>query len=655
VSSLPAGAAGFLSDHRIGYPERNDDGKRDWRLRRASRELRAVSVERFATAVSSRQRKLAAFDDAQLAAGARRAALDRSRGDAALAELFAHVREAARRSLGIEHFAVQLAAGAALLKGQLTEMATGEGKTLSITLAAAAMALRGVPVHVITVNDYLARRDAAWMEPIYRLLGLSVGVVTADADADSRRLAYRCDLTYCSNKELVFDFLRDRQVLGNRRGALELQFDRLYGRHSRSERLLLPGLCFGIVDEADSVLVDETRTPLILSRRGDDSRHAALVAEAIELAPRLREAADYVLRRPERRAELTAGGRERLRAMTASRGPLWRRGPLREELLMQALAALHLYRRDHDYIVRDGQVVIVDEHTGRAMPGRSWSRGLHAFVEAKEGCEVTPEPETLARISYQRFFRRYLGLAGTTGTAREVARELSAIYDLGVVQVPPRKRCRRKVLPEHVFATIEDKWRHVVDRIATIHATGQPVLAGTSSVAASETLSAMLSAAGLEHRTLNARQDHEEAEIIALAGQQSRITVATNMAGRGTDIRLAPGITALGGLHVIVTERHSAARIDRQLIGRCARQGDPGSAEMILSLEDAILDACGSPLLNAVARWLARSPRLTARFGGVLLRAAQRRVERLQSRRRRQLVEHDSRLDSRLAFSGRPD
>ena len=403
-----------------GYLERSDEVQK-WRRRLGSLAhavLPRPVPERIADAVREQQERLWILSDSELkhAAIAASVGWQRAMNRDSMLTVFACVREAARRSLGVEHYATQLDTGAALLHGRIVEMETGEGKTLAATLPASVMALAGVPVQIITVNDYLAERDAAWMEPIYQALGIEVGVVTGGMSNDARRKAYRSDVTYCSNKELVFDFLRDRLVLGDRRSELHLQFEKLYGRRSRIDRLLLPGLCFAIVDEADSVLIDETRTPLVLSQPGRDDERAAMVHQALAFEQELQEDCDYRLDRIARSVELEDAGRQKLEALAQGPGGLWLRGRLREELAAQAIAAQQLYRRDEDYIVRDQQVLIVDPHTGRALPGRSWSQGLHAFIEAKEGCPVTPEPETLARLSYQRFFRRYLHLAGMTGT-----------------------------------------------------------------------------------------------------------------------------------------------------------------------------------------------------------------------------------------------
>lgn len=568
------------------------------------------------------------------------------------ASSFALVREAARRAVGMEHFDTQLLAAGALLRGRIVEMQTGEGKTLAATLAAGTQALAGTPVHVITANDYLAARDAAEMKTLYSLLGLDVGVVTSSVASPARRRAYACDVTYCCNKEVVFDYLRDRCRLGARSPA-QLQFDRLAGWRRRESAPLLRGLHSAIVDEADSVLIDETRTPLILSRREEGERGGALETTALELAASLLPQRDYVSTPLQRTVELTDAGRVRLGAAASTLDGVWARVRWREQFVSQAIAALALYHRDRDYLVRDDQVQLIDEHTGRITPGRAWSQGLQQLIEAKEGVTVTHEPETLARISYQRFFRRYWRLAGMTGTAREAARELWSVYGLRVAAIEPHRPSRRVQLPEHVFARADEKWKHVVERIAAVHAAGQPVLVGTASVAASERLSELLTTTGLTHAVLNARQDHAEADIVASAGEQGRITVATNMAGRGTDIRLGKGVADLGGLHIIVTERHDAARIDRQLIGRCARQGDPGSFEFALSLDDPMLERSGGVLGRALVReFVVRTLGFGSRPAAMLLRSAQRRTQRSYARLRMRLLRSDHRSDDRLAFAG---
>jgi preprotein translocase subunit SecA len=563
--------------------------------------------------------------------------------DDAVAHAFALVRETAGQTLGMRHFDAQMRGGWIMLNGMIAEMNTGEGKTLTATLPACTMALAGVPVHVITVNDYLVARDAEIMGPLYRALGISVGTVIEGQDLPARHAAYRCDVAYATNKLLVFDYLRDRIALGQRASDLHLHLDRLYGSGAR--RLLLRGLHYAIVDEADSVLVDEARTPLIISAPSKADDEALVAQQGIEFARELEPGRDYVLMHAEHRVSLTEDGRRALEERSRTLGGVWRGLLRREELATQALAALHLFHKDEHYLVRDGKVQIVDEYTGRVMPDRSWQRGLHQLVEAKEGCEITAQKEPLARISYQRFFRRYLRLAGMTGTAREVRGELASVYGLAAVRVPTHRPVRRAMLPERVYRTADEKWRAIAQSALERHRKGQPVLLGTRSVAASERASAALNELGLEHSVLNAKQDAEEAAIVARAGEAGRITVATNMAGRGTDIKLGPGVEEAGGLHVILSERHDAGRVDRQLAGRCARQGDPGSYEAILSLEDAILATYGGAPLRLLAK--------TA--GGAAIRLSQRLAESAHSRERRALLKMDQQLVKMLSFSGRSE
>jgi preprotein translocase subunit SecA len=574
-----------------------------------------------------------------------------------VAQAFALVREASQRTLGLRHFDVQLVGGLVLLQGMVAEMETGEGKTLTATLPACTAALAGIPVHIITVNDYLAERDTQWMKPIYQALGLKAGTIIHGMDPEAKRAAYRCDVTYCTNKEVAFDYLRDRIVLWDRPGEIRLQLERLYGERSRMNRLMMRGLHYGIVDEADSVLIDEARTPLIISAEGDGHDEQRLYEHALEMAKELVPGKDFSITASERSLELAEQGKERVEDLAQWYGGIQVNRQQREELVRQALVALHLFSRDKHYLVKDGKVQIVDEYTGRLMPDRSWERGLHQLIEIKENCEMTRRKETLARISYQRFFRRYLHLAGMTGTAREVAGELWSIYRLRVVTVPTNKPLCRDYLPDCVCPAAGQRWEAVVSRISEMHSEGRPVLVGTRSVEASEHLSHLLSEARLPHKVLNARQDQEEAEIIAGAGEKACITVATNMAGRGTDIRLAPGVPELGGLYVIATERHEARRIDRQLFGRCGRQGDPGTSEAIISLEDEL----ATVYVNKAFQWLAstvlrRPGTLIGRWiGRILFRRAQRKAERLHARMRHDLLRMDEQLGDALAFSGRPE
>lgn len=571
-----------------------------------------------------------------------------------VARTFALVREFSGRRLGMRHFDVQIAGGWVLLNGMVAEMETGEGKTLAATLPACTAALAGIPVHIITVNDYLARRDAEWMRPIYDAFGLRVGVVTHGISIEDRRSAYRCDITYCTNKEIVFDYLKDRLLLRQQPGHIQMSLEQLYSDDARLNQLILRGLSFAIVDEADSILIDEARTPLIISGPVDNTNEKPVYQQALGLADKLNVDEDYTLDVAKRTLELTEQGKSHLKELVQSLGGLWMAKQRREGLVRQALTAKHLFTRDREYIVRDNKVQIVDEYTGRVMADRSWEQGLHQLIESKEGCNITTQNETLARISYQRFFRRYHHLAGMTGTAREVANELWAVYRLKVVTIPTNKPLVRLACPYRIYRKSEEKWSEVVKRIAQLHKQGRPVLLGTRSVEASEHLSKLLTEAGLPHRVLNARQDKEEAQIIAQAGQKAQITVATNMAGRGTDIALGLGVKELGGLHVIATELHDAKRIDRQLFGRCGRQGDPGSFEAIVSLEDNLFAGyLDMTVGRATSRWTITDSMFGRWIRKKFATYVQRSIQRRHFHIRRDLLKFDESLESAIAFSGR--
>jgi preprotein translocase subunit SecA len=576
---------------------------------------------------------------------------------ALVAKAFSLVREASDRTTTKRHFDVQLIGGRMMLNGMVVEMETGEGKTLTATLSAATAALAGIPVHVITVNDYLTDRDAQWMGPIYRMLGLTVGTVVHGLDPAQRRAAYGANVTYCTNKEVAFDYLKDRIVLGRDSDRTRLQVERLYDKTPRLDRLLLRGLHYAIIDEADSVLVDEARTPLIISgAESSQESERSTCQTALSLASEMVSERDFRIEGHDHSVKLLDPGLRYLEQAASKLSGVWGRRHWREQLVKQALSAQHLYSEGKQYLIRDGKIQIIDEYTGRLMPDRSWEHGLHQMIEVKEGCEMTQRTEPLARISYQRFFRRYLWLSGMTGTAREVAGELWSVYRLASRHVPTNRPSKRDHWPTRTYATNDDKWAAIVNRISEMHKKGRPVLVGTRSVKASEHLSQLLTRADLTHQLLNARQDLGEALIVSEAGQSGRITVATNMAGRGTDITLGQGVATLGGLHVIATELHEARRIDRQLFGRCGRQGDPGSCEAIISAEDEL------PRLHSHGIWkllrrAAANPRqiYPSALRSVSLRAAQRSAERLHRRMRRDLLKLDEHLDTTLAFSGRSD
>ncbi len=564
---------------------------------------------------------------------------------------FAVVREVADRQLGMRAFPVQIAGALAMEAGCVAEMATGEGKTLTATMPATIFGWRGRGCHVITHNDYLVQRDAETMAGVYRFLGLSVGHIQADMEPAGRREAYHRDITYCTNKDACADFLRDRLVLGRTQRLPDVLLGRIADRaEGQLDRLVQRGLACAIIDEADSLLIDEAVTPLIISGSVPNAEQIDAYVQASQLADELTP--DHFRVNPRyREIEFTPRGRAAMDNLAAGLGGVWAGPRRREELVNQALTARHFYQRDQQYVIQDGQVVIVDEFTGRLMPDRSWRDGLHQAVEAKEGLEVNPPKDTFARLSFQRYFRLYRKLAGMTGTGIEARGEFWQIYNLPVVVVPTNRPCLREHWPDRVFATEEGKWSAIVAEIARLHQTGRPILVGTRSVGASEQLSAKLSAVGLDHQVLNAVRHAAEAQITAEAGQPGRITVATNMAGRGTDIKLGRGVAELGGLHVLATERHESSRIDRQLYGRSARQGDPGSAQAIVSLEDELI-ARHAPLLSAAIRRRHGSGEISSRSARWLFDKAQTRARRLALRQRKAVLRTDDWLDEYLGFAG---
>ncbi|OYY94831.1 MAG: hypothetical protein B7Y41_04485 [Hydrogenophilales bacterium 28-61-23] len=603
----------------------------------------------LARAAGALSAEVAALDDAAIRRdlrGVARAALD-APTDAARA--FALVREASRRSLGMTPFDVQLMGAAALFAGKLSEMQTGEGKTLTAALAACIAGVAGLPVHVVTVNDYLAERDADEMRPLYAYFGLEVGVIVTGLSLEARAAAYARQVTYCTNKELVFDYLKDRVTAGGRASRAQLKVRSHLGGRQKTG-LLLRGLHFAIVDEADSILIDEARTPLILAEKGESAGDPKVYIQALELARGLEAGKDFELLSARRELHLSQTGKATLAARCNQLGDAWTAAHGREHLVSQALRALHLFQRDQHYLVAEDKVHIVDEYTGRILPGRTWEQGLHQLIETKEGCPLSEQNRTLARITYQRFFRRYLRLSGMTGTAHEVRGEIWAVYGLETVAIPTNRPSLRAYPPTLCAADAAEKWRRVALEARRVLAACRPVLIGSRSVEASEQLAEALTAAGIPHRVLNARQDADEAQVVAEAGQPGAVTVATNMAGRGTDIHLGPMVAEKGGLHVILTEYHDSARIDRQLFGRCARQGDPGSAIAIVALDDVLFREQGGMLLAALRRaypagpppfWIER-----------LRRHAQRKASAIHARTRRDTLKQDRNLDTMLAFAG---
>jgi preprotein translocase subunit SecA len=558
-----------------------------------------------------------------------------------LVEAFALVREAGRRTINMRHFDVQLLGGIAMFNRSIAEMQTGEGKTLTATLPMYLYALVGKGAHLATVNDYLARRDADWMAPIYRALGMTVGVVETQMSQDERRKSYQCDVTYGTAKEFGFDFLRDRLLL---RRISEGQGDLLGGmlghRNESSEKPVQGAAFFALVDEADSILIDEARTPLIISAlpTEEQKREVECYGWSAALADQFIEDEDYDFDHEKKTVELTREGRQKAR-MLDKPPELDTMGMVNiYQFIERSILVEREYKLDRQYVVRDGEIVIVDEFTGRLAEGRKWREGLHQAVEAKQGVEVTLATGQAARITIQDFFLRYEKLAGMTGTGIDSAAELRRIYRCHVVSIPTNRPAIRQRLRTQVFGTQEAKWDAVVEEVCRLHEQGRPMLIGTRSIDKSEIIARLLRERGIEHEVLNANHIAAEAEIVLQAGVEGRVTVSTNMAGRGTDIKLGAGVAELGGLHVILTEMHDASRIDRQLSGRCGRQGDPGTFRQYLSLEDDLLLAGLGPK---------KSDRLKA-FGkkaagpldrlSHLFRRAQRIVEARHFRQRRALM-----------------
>lgn len=505
-----------------------------------------------------------------------------------LPDAYALVCESSRRVLQLSHYPVQFIGGIAMFEGHVAEMQTGEGKTLTALLPTFLRALPGRGCHVVTVNDYLARRDADWMRPVYGLLGLKVGCIQADMTTDDRRRAYCDDVTYATAKELGFDFLRDRL----RRNASPADAPRRAYRPTQSgeQPVIERGQYFALIDEADSVLIDDARTPLIIGlTEPNASSTVSLLRWSARAAAKLKSPDDFCYLPDRRTAVLTAAGRRNVLLTPKPR--------LLDSVgvdgffthVKSALTASHGFQRDRDYMVRDNEIVIVDESTGRVMEGRKWQDGLHQAVEAKESLPLTSQTAIAARVTVQRFFGQYVHLAGMTGTATDSARELKSSYRLCVTPIPTHLPCRRVGMRPRIFVTLKHKRAAIVDAVEQFQGEGRAVLVGTPSVEASEALQSLLESRGIRHRLLNARFHESEAEIVAEAGQPGRVTIASNMAGRGTDIRLHPDVRDKGGLHVIGSEMHSSVRIDRQLVGRAARQGDAGSFQFFLSLEDELL------------------------------------------------------------------
>ena len=566
--------------------------------------------------------------------------------DRLLVEAFALVREAGRRKLNMRHFDVQLLGGTAVHHNSIVEMQTGEGKTLTATLPLYLAALEGKGAHLATVNDYLAKRDADWMRPLYEALGMKVGCIQSQMQQADRAKQYACDITYGTANEMGFDFLRDRLLKRRISEGQRDLFGAMLGKAGSGHETPVQGdLHFMLVDEADSILIDEARTPLIISALpGEDEKlEAEAYRWAAQNADEFVEDQHYDYDHKEKTVELTLPGRRKVRELRKPEA--MDRMPLSTiyEHIERAIKVAREMFLDRQYVVRDGEIVIVDEFTGRLGEGRKWRAGIHQAVEAKQGVEITFATNQAARITVQDFFLRYNRLAGMTGTASTSARELHKIYGCRVLSVPTNRPPIRQKLQTLVFGTAEDKWHAIIEDVVEQHALGRPVLIGTRSIDKSELLSRLLAERGIEHAVLNARHVEQEAEIVSKAGQVGKVTVATNMAGRGTDIRLGDGVAELGGLHVICTELHEAQRIDRQLIGRCGRQGDPGTYRQFLALDDEILETAYGPKkaekLKQRGIQFAGSGPLSG-FEAMIYKA-QRKVERRHFRDRKVLLYHE--------------
>ncbi|HEX9158097.1 MAG TPA: preprotein translocase subunit SecA, partial [Syntrophales bacterium] len=543
--------------------------------------------------------------------------------DDILTEAFAVVREASWRTVGMRPFDVQLIGGIVLHEGKIAEMKTGEGKTLAATMPLYLNALTGRGAQLVTVNDYLARRDASWMGPIYTFLGLSVGIIVHGLTDEERRKAYHCDIIYGTNNEFGFDYLRD-----NMKFTLEDYVQRDFH--------------YAIVDEVDSILVDEARTPLIISGPSEESTDKYYRIN--QIIPGIRKEKDYTIDEKARTVVLTEEGVARVEKALKVENLF---DPRNIELLHhvnQALKAHTLFKRDVDYVVKDGEVLIVDEFTGRLMPGRRYSEGLHQALEAKENVKIERENQTLASVTFQNYFRMYEKLAGMTGTADTEAAEFKEIYDLEVMVIPTNMPMIRTDHPDVIYRTEKEKYDAAIEEIKELHKQGRPVLVGTISIEHSEKLSTMLSRTGVKHHVLNAKHHEREAEIISQAGQRGGVTISTNMAGRGTDIKLGEGVAQLGGLHILGTERHESRRIDNQLRGRSGRQGDAGSSRFYLSLDDDLLRIFGGERIQSIMERIGieEGQPIEANLLSKAIENAQRRVEAHNFDIRKHLLEFDN-------------
>ncbi len=588
-------------------------------------EREVARLRRTVDKVNALEPTIAALDDAALSAKTVefRARLAGGESiDDMLPEAFAVCREASKRVMNMRHFDVQIMGGTVLHEGKVAEMKTGEGKTLVGTLAVYANALVGKGVHVVTVNDYLAKRDAEWMTPLYNFLGLSIGVIQHDLPNEERRAAYASDITYVTNNEIGFDYLRDNMAW-------------------RLEDMVQRELFFAVVDEVDSILIDEARTPLIISGQGHDATE--LYGQFAQVIPRLKKDEDFTVDQKAHAVPITEAGVAKVEKMLGVQNLYDQRNLELTHQLNAALKAWNLYHKDQQYIVKDGEVVIVDEFTGRLMYGRRYSDGIHQAIEAKEGLSVRSEDQTLATITFQNYFRLYKKLAGMTGTARTEAREFREIYGLDVISIPTNRAIARIDAPDIVYRTEAAKFEAVVDEIIAEHQKGRPVLVGTRSIEKSERLAQRLRLRGVECNVLNAKYHEQEAQIITDAGIAGAVTIATNMAGRGVDIKLGEGVKEVGGLHIIGTERHESRRIDNQLRGRAGRQGDPGSTRFFIALDDELMALFGTERIQKMMDFVKFTDE-TPLEAGILSKSienAQSKVENHNYEIRKSVLEYD--------------
>jgi preprotein translocase subunit SecA len=623
---------------------------KNWRESRERLVKRSQEIERAVEQWSPRT-------DAEIIAEAARVApllLRRPFPEEALVAGLACTALAAQRTLALSPYPEQLQGASALFDGCLAEMATGEGKTLSIALAATLMALTRLPCHVVTSNDYLAQRDATELAPLYRFFGLRSDYVIGVKESPDRAIGYAADITYTTPKEVLADFLRDKLKIGRIQDPTRQLIRRLGGLPHQQSNLVLRGLHFGIVDEADSVLIDEAITPLIISRPIKDSQLEAAMRTALEICRLLESGIDYEVNYRFQDVYLSEKQWEKLKPAISHFPPWWRNEERLRETIRLTLQAREFYHKDIHYVVQDDKIEIIDQSTGRIMPDRSWQAGIHQAVEVKEHIPITAANESMASLSFQRFFRCYPHLSGLSGTVREASSEFWFNYQLSTVSIANHRPVIRRQDPEIITRTRAEKWESVAAEVQDLRAQGRPVLVGTRSILASEELAFIFRGLNIPFQLLHATRHAEEAQIVSHAGEASQVTIATNMAGRGTDIKLGPGVADRGGLHVLVTERNDSARIDRQLIGRAGRQGDPGSYRFILSLEDELLQK--NMAIKEIATYLhdhfSSLPASRALVHRAFLRA-QRRAERAGKQVRLRTLKNDTWLDENLTFAGR--